>query len=160
VRRPAAAARRPSSLIGSRPPARFSRAVSNIAGPSATLLGEDVATGVGCPAYRVLGGGGAGQLGRICEVDSHLEYPWLRLEHRGEPGDEVLRRKEPPSWGQMQPVPRIDLSADLAELGAVGELEESVAVGQRRAILGGHTGVDDQEALDPVDVGASSAVTS
>ena len=97
-------------------------------------IGQDVAAGVGCPAYRLLGGAGAGQLARVGEVDADLEYLWFGFEHRGEAGDEVLGGKEPPALAQVQPEPSVDLSAELRELGGgprrggMDEFEESVAL--------------------------------
>ena len=104
-------------------------------------LGQEVAAGVGCPAYRLLGGAGAGQLDRVGDVDAHLKHLGFGVEHRGEAGDEVLGGEKPPAFAQVQPEPSVDLSAQLRQLGAgpvagsaTGELEKPVTLLQLRAV--------------------------
>ena len=89
-------------------------------------------------------------------VDADLEHLWFGVEHRAQAGDVVLGGKKPPALAQMQPEPSADLLAELRELGAgpvagaaIDELEEPVALPQRRAVLGGQAGIDHQEAPDP-----------
>ncbi len=130
--------------------------MSNIAGPRGHRLGQQVAAGVGCSAYRLLGGAGAGEFDRVGEVDAHLKYLWFGVEHRGQAGDEVVGGEKPPAFAQVQPEPSVDLNAELRQLGgglvagdANGELEKSVALLQRCAVGGGQAGVEDQEAPDP-----------
>ena len=86
-----------------------------------------------------LGRADAGQLDRIGEVYSHLEYLWFGFEHRDQAGDEILGRKEPPALAQVQPEPSPDLSAELRELrggpvagAAIDKPEEPVALTQQR----------------------------
>ena len=119
-------------------------------------IGEQVAAGVGCPAHRLLGGAGAGQLDRIVEVDAHLKHLWFGVEHRAQAGDVVLGGEKPPARAQVQPEPSVDLRAQLRELGgglvagsAAGELEETVAFPQLCAVGGGQAGIEHQEAPDP-----------
>ena len=120
---PAAAARRPSSAIGSGSVPSHTAGLIQACGvehrrAAGHHIGEDVAAGIGCAAHRLLGRAGAGELDRIGEVDAHLEHLWFGVEHRGQAGDEILGGKKPPALAQMQPEPSADLLADLRKLGA------------------------------------------
>jgi hypothetical protein len=55
-------------------------------------FGQQVAAGVGCPAYRLLGGAGAGQFDRVGDVDAHLKHLGFGVEYRGEAGDAELAK--------------------------------------------------------------------
>ena len=79
---------------------------------------QDITAGVGGSANRVFRGTGAGQRERAGQVDGHLEHVCLRVEYRGQAGDEVLGREKPPVLIQMQPESPADQFAYLLELDA------------------------------------------
>jgi hypothetical protein len=76
-------------------------------------LGQHVAAGIGRSAHRVFGCVDAGELGRVGEADSYLEHLWFGVEHRDEAGDQIIRGKKLPAVVQMQPVPSVDLVAQV-----------------------------------------------
>ena len=78
-----------------------------------------------------------------------MEHLGFGVEDRDEAGDEILGGEEPPALTQMQPVPSVDLVAEVDAGGAVGKLEERVSLMQYRAIFGRQAGIDHQEASDP-----------
>ncbi|HVQ83186.1 MAG TPA: hypothetical protein VMS84_00145 [Mycobacterium sp.] len=62
----------------------------------------------------------------------------------------------------MQPIPSVDLTAELRELGTglfrgtpTGKLEEPVALTQGCAVLGWQACIEHQEAPDPRHIGAA-----
>ena len=71
--------------------------MSNIAGPRPPSV--STISGVGCPAYRLLGSRGVGEFGRIAVVDADLKHLRFGVEDRAQAGDAFIGGKKPPALG-------------------------------------------------------------